>query len=140
MREEAKSLTFWENKQAYKSKDLSAELLRAAISILTVMPIKAEIKLDWHVLESKISRMQAEWQISPKIRCYWHTTEADLEIRLRNLETRLMAHANENSALGVVMLQRLMFTLLNAFINGKHYDSKDRALIKLFLGHCRGVF
>ena len=63
-----------------------------------------------------------------------------MEIRLRNLETRLLAHANENSALGVVMLQRLMFTLLNAFINGKHYDSKDRALIKLFLGHCRGVF
>lgn len=58
VREEAKNLTFWENKQAYKSKDLSSELVRAAISILVVMPIKAEIKLDWHVLESKIARMQ----------------------------------------------------------------------------------
>ena len=61
VREEAKSLTFWDNKQAYKSKDLSPELLRAALSILTVMPIKAEIKLDWHVIESKIARMQQDW-------------------------------------------------------------------------------
>jgi len=47
------------------------ELLRVVFSILTVMPIKAEIKLDWHVLESKIARLQQDWQISPKIRCYW---------------------------------------------------------------------
>ena len=26
-----------------------------------------------------------------------------------------------------------MFTVLNSFVNSKHYDSKDRHLIKLFL-------
>ena len=33
-----------------------------------------------------------------------------------------------------------MFTLLNAFVNGKHYDGKDRALIKLFLDRCGPIF
>ena len=61
IREERKSLQFWENKTAYKSKDLSPEMLRCALSIITVMPIKAEMKLDWHVLESKIARMQQDW-------------------------------------------------------------------------------
>ena len=82
IREERKNLQFWENKSAYKSKDLSPEMLKAAFVILTVMPIKAEIKLDWHVLESKIARMQHDWQISPKIRCYWHATQEDMNIRL----------------------------------------------------------
>ena len=63
-----------------------------------------------------------------------------MEIRLRNFENKLMLHSNENFALGVVMLHRLMFTLLNAFVNGKHYDGKDRALIKLFLDRCGGIF
>jgi len=57
VREERKNLQFWDNKQAYKSKDLNLELLRSALSIIVVLPIKAEIKLDWHVVESKISRM-----------------------------------------------------------------------------------
>ena len=33
-----------------------------------------------------------------------------------------------------------MFTLLNGIVNGKHYDSKDRALIKLLLDTCHNVF
>ena len=82
IREERKNLQFWENKSAYKSKDLSPEMLKAAFVILTVMPIKAEIKLDWHVLESKIARMQHDWQISPKIRYYWHASKEDMNIRL----------------------------------------------------------
>jgi len=63
-----------------------------------------------------------------------------MEIRLRNLENKLMVHANENYATGVLMLHRLMFTLLNALVNGKHYDSKDRAVIKLFLDRCGRIF
>lgn len=51
-----------------------------------------------------------------------------------------MVHSNENYALGVLMLHRLMFTILNALVNGKHYDSKDRALIKLFLDRCGRIF
>ena len=33
-----------------------------------------------------------------------------------------------------------MFTLLNGFVNYKYYDSKDRALIKLFLDVCSAIF
>ena len=33
-----------------------------------------------------------------------------------------------------------MFTLLNGLVNGKRYDSKDRALIKLFLDKCTNIF
>mmetsp|Transcript_40474 Transcript_40474/g.53094 ORF Transcript_40474/g.53094 Transcript_40474/m.53094 type:complete len:107 (-) Transcript_40474:900-1220(-) len=51
-----------------------------------------------------------------------------------------MAQSRENYALGVLTLHKLMFTLLNGFVNGKHYDSKDRALIKLFLDRCGPIF
>ena len=30
-----------------------------------------------------------------------------------------------------------MFTILNAFVNSKQYDSKDRHLLKLFLDTCQ---
>jgi len=33
-----------------------------------------------------------------------------------------------------------MFTLLNGFVNYKHYDSKDRHLIKLFIDECTDTF
>ena len=33
-----------------------------------------------------------------------------------------------------------MFTLLNGFVNGKHYDSKDRHIIKCFLEECQDIF
>lgn len=32
-----------------------------------------------------------------------------------------------------------MFTILNAFVNSKHYDSKDRHLLKLFLDTCQHI-
>jgi len=33
-----------------------------------------------------------------------------------------------------------MFTLLNGIVNSKHYDSKDRHVIKLFLEECQHIF
>lgn len=42
--------------------------------------------------------------------------------------------------MGVTCLHQAIFTLLNGFVNGKHYDSKDRALIKLFLRECDSIF
>ena len=63
-----------------------------------------------------------------------------MQIRIKNLEKKLMVHANENYALGVITLHKLMFTLLNAIVNGSHYDSKDRCLIKLFFGRCERIF
>lgn len=51
-----------------------------------------------------------------------------------------MTQSRDNCALGVLTLHKLMFTLLNAFVNGKHYDGKDRALIKLFLEYCGPIF
>ena len=50
-----------------------------------------------------------------------------------------MTQVRDNYQLGVQTLHKLMFTLLNALVNGKHYDGKDRALIKLFLGNCQDV-
>ena len=60
IREEKKNLNFFENKMAYKSKDLNPDILRAALSIIVVMPIKADIKHEWHVLETKISKPSKE--------------------------------------------------------------------------------
>lgn len=37
-------------------------------------------------------------------------------------------------------MHQLMFTLLNGFVNYKHYDSKDRHLIKLFIDECKETF
>ena len=56
------------------------------------------------------------------------------------LSDRIEAISNENKANGIKCLHQLMFTLLNGFVNYKHYDSKDRALIKLFLDVCSCSF
>ena len=71
IREERKNLQFWENKQAYKSKGLSQDLLRAVLSIIVAMPMKADIKHEWHIMETKISKMQKLWEINPPLRCSW---------------------------------------------------------------------
>ena len=55
---EKKNLQFWDNKAAYKPKDLNLEVLRAAFSLLVAMPIKADIKHDWYLLETKIATIQ----------------------------------------------------------------------------------
>lgn len=56
------------------------------------------------------------------------------------LADKLNSIASENFAAGVQCLHQLMFTLLNGFVNCKHYDSKDRHVIKLFLDACRSIF
>lgn len=71
IREERKSMNFWENKSLYKPKDLDMSALRAALSLLVVMPIKKDIKHEWHIIETKISRIQKDWGISPELRCSW---------------------------------------------------------------------
>ena len=57
-REERKNLEFWDNKQAYKPQALNLEILKAALSIIVVLPIRKEIKHEWHVIETKLSRLQ----------------------------------------------------------------------------------
>ena len=78
VREEKKQQMVWENKAAYLPKDLNLELLRAAFSIIVVMPIKPDIKHDWHILETKIARIQKAWNLTPPLRCSWQITEQDL--------------------------------------------------------------
>jgi hypothetical protein len=64
-------MNFWDKKSLYKPKDLDMSVLRAALSILVVMPIRKDIKHEWHVLETKISRIQKDWGVSPELRCSW---------------------------------------------------------------------
>ncbi len=50
-------MKFFSEPTAYKSKDLSMDVIKAALNLLVVLPIKADVKHDWHVLETKISRI-----------------------------------------------------------------------------------
>ena len=79
---EEQNLKFFSEPTAYKSKDLSIDVIKAALHLLVVLPIKADVKHDWHVLETKIARIQKAWEISPIIRCYWHITDQDMQIRV----------------------------------------------------------
>ena len=51
---ERKNLQFYSDPLAYKSKDLHVDVIKAALNLLVVMPIKADVKHDWHVIEKKI--------------------------------------------------------------------------------------
>ena len=90
-REERKNLQFWDNKQAYKPQALNLEILKAALSIIVVLPIRKEIKHEWHVVETKLSRLQQGWHISPYLRCSWQATEEDFENRKNLLKDKLKA-------------------------------------------------
>ena len=57
MRNERKNPQFDIKKLAYKPNGLSDEILKNALAILVIMPIKKEIKHEWHVMETKIMRM-----------------------------------------------------------------------------------
>ena len=59
----------------------SNEILKAALSLIVVLPIRKEIKHEWHVLETKLSRLQQGWKVSPTFRCSWNATEEDFENR-----------------------------------------------------------
>ena len=63
-----------------------------------------------------------------------------MAIRLNSLDAKLSAKSRENYSLGIKTLHMLIFTLLNAFVNNKYYDSKDRHVIKLFLDCCKQSF
>ena len=71
IREERKNLQHIENKQAYLPRDIDQNILRIALSLIVVMPIKADIKHDWHVVETKVNRLQKGWNITPPFRCTW---------------------------------------------------------------------
>jgi len=55
-------------------------------------------------------------------------------------EARLILIVAEDPAAGKRELHMILFTILNGFVNHKRYDSKDRALIKLFLENCQHIF
>ena len=63
-----------------------------------------------------------------------------MEIRVNLLQEKLQGSAPENRVVAIKNLHEVMFTILNGFVNAKHYDSKDRALIKLFLENCASTF
>ena len=72
------------------------DVLRAALNILVVLPIKADIKHDWYLLENKIKELQRKWNISPLIRCSWQITEQDLAIRVTNFGGKLAAYCEDS--------------------------------------------
>ena len=102
--QERKNLQFWDNKQSYKPKELNLDVLRAALSIIVVLPIKAEIKHDYQVLETKIDRLQKGWGINPPNRCSWQISKQDLQIRLNFLLARIMDQTNPDYSFGVKCL------------------------------------
>jgi len=93
IREERKSMNFWDNKAAYKPKDLDMNVMRAVLSLMVVLPIKKEIKHDWHIIETKISRIQKDWGIRPELRCSWQITPEDQGIRVAKLFEKLNVHS-----------------------------------------------
>ena len=56
-----------------------------------------------------------------------------MDIRLELLKAKLEESTEDNFVKRVRSLHQVMFTILNSFVNSKHYDSKDRHVIKLFL-------
>ena len=138
--EERKNLQFWENKQAYKPKDLDMSVLALVLRVLVVLPIKRDIKHDWHLLETKLAKLQKELGVAPLQRCSWLCTAEDLELRVAQLFDRITEVAGGDCARAVRVLNQVLFTLFNSLVSSKHYDGKDRHLLKLFLERCKGVF
>lgn len=84
IREEKKQMAF-NDKENFICKDTDMHVLKAILGILIVLPIKKYIKHDWHAIETKITRIQKGWNISPALRCSWQITPEALEIRVNRL-------------------------------------------------------
>ena len=140
IREERKLIHKVDKKLYYQPKDLKIELLQALISIMVVMPIRADVKHDWHMVEKKVSRLQKGWNIYSPQRCQWEVEPEELQIRINFFEYKLLELEHKNHAYGVKCLHQVIFTVLNGFCNSSRYDSKDRALIKLTFETCNEIF
>ena len=57
MKKESRIMQNFENKMTYIPENLNMEVLKTVLSIMVVMPIKADMKHDIGVIEKKLSRL-----------------------------------------------------------------------------------
>lgn len=138
--EERKNLQFYENKQAYRSKQLHLDVLSAAFNVMMILPLRAEVKHDTELVYNKIQNAKKLFALNSKPYPTWDYNESDMERRVDKLRELIVQHSEDDHVLCVLTIHRLSFTLFNAFINSKLYDSKDRMLLKLFLEEVTPMF
>lgn len=84
--EEKKKMANIEKKHTYVPQGVDMDALKAVLSIMVVMPIKADMKHDWDVIETKLTRLQRAWNVTPAFRYSWTISDGDLELRVQRLE------------------------------------------------------
>lgn len=107
--------------------------MTAAFSIILILPMRKEVKHDLELVYNKVQNARKGLDLNTKPFPNWEYVPEDMQKRLIKLKQVILDKCNKDYVTIVQTVHRMMFTIFNSFINSKHYDAKDRHLLKLFM-------